>query len=50
MKTYMLMKMTLKISNRWNYKFQSMEQRHKERNQLKYVSYTRASKKLQIVV
>lgn len=39
-----------KISNRWNYRFQSVEQRHKERNQLKYVAYTRASKKLQIVI
>ena len=39
-----------KISNRWNYKFNMVEQRFKERNQLKYVSYTRASKTLKIIV
>lgn len=39
-----------KISNKWNYKLRAVEQRHKERNQLKYVAYTRASEKLRIVV
>jgi hypothetical protein len=39
-----------KISNKWNYKLRAVEQRHKERNQLKYVAYTRASKKLRIVI
>lgn len=39
-----------KISNKWNYKFRAIENRHKEKNQLKYVAYTRASKKLKIVV
>jgi exodeoxyribonuclease-5 len=39
-----------KISNKWNYKFGALEQRYKERNQLKYVAYTRASQKLSIVV
>ena len=38
-----------KISNRWNYKFRMIENRFKERNQLLYVAYTRASKKLKIV-
>lgn len=38
-----------KISNKWNYKLRAVEQRHKERNQLKYVAYTRASKNLRIV-
>ena len=37
-------------SNKWNYRLRAMEQRHKERNQLKYVAYTRASKKLCIVI
>jgi len=39
-----------KISNKWNYKLRVLEERHRERNQLKYVAYTRASKKLKIVV
>ena len=39
-----------KISNKWNYKFHAIENRSKERNQLKYVAYTRASKNLKIVV
>lgn len=39
-----------KISNKWNYKLRAVEQRHKERNQLKYVAYTRASKQLKIVI
>ena len=39
-----------KISNKWNYKFRAVEQRFKERNQLKYVSYTRAATKLRVVV
>lgn len=39
-----------KIANRWNYKMRCVENRTKERNQLKYVSYTRASKKLKIIV
>ena len=38
-----------KISNKWNYKLQAVEQRFKERNQLKYVSYTRASQSLKIM-
>jgi hypothetical protein len=39
-----------KLSNKWNFKLRAIEQRHKEKNQLKYVAYTRASKKLLIVV
>ena len=39
-----------KISNKWNYKFRAVEQRFKERNQLKYVSYTRAATKLRVVI
>lgn len=39
-----------KISNKWNYKLRAIEQRIKERNQLKYVAYTRASQKLHIMV
>lgn len=39
-----------KITDKWNYKLGAVEHRHKERNQLKYVAYTRASKKLGIVV
>ena len=38
-----------KISNKWNYRMSAFEYRHKERNQLKYVAYTRASQKLKIV-
>jgi nucleoside-triphosphatase THEP1 len=40
----------MKISNKWNYKFRAVEQRLKERNQLKYVAYTRASTKLQVMI
>jgi len=39
-----------KISDRWNYKLRAMEHRFKEKNQLKYVACTRASKKLRIIV
>ena len=39
-----------KITNRWNYRFRMIENRFRERNQLLYVAYTRASKKLKIVV
>lgn len=39
-----------KITNKWNYRFRAVEKRHKERNQLKYVAYTRASKDLKIIV
>jgi len=39
-----------KITNRWNYRVRAVEQRHIERNQLRYVAYTRPSKKLRIVV
>jgi hypothetical protein len=39
----------LKISNKWNFSLKTVEQRYKERNQLKYVAYTRASQKLFIV-
>jgi len=39
-----------KISNKWNYKFRAVEQRFKERNQLKYVSYTRAATKLRVMI
>jgi ferredoxin-fold anticodon binding domain-containing protein len=39
-----------KISNRWNYRVRAVEQRHIERNQLRYVSYTRPREKLRIVV
>ena len=39
-----------KISNKWNYRLHAEENRCKERNQLKYVAYTRASKNLRIVV
>ena len=31
-----------KISDKWNYKYNRMESRIREKNQLKYVSYTRA--------
>jgi hypothetical protein len=40
----------MKISNKWNYKLRAVQQRFKERNQLKYVAYTRASLKLQVMV
>lgn len=39
-----------KISNKWNFKLRAIEQRCKEKNQLKYVAYTRASKKLKIMI
>jgi hypothetical protein len=39
-----------KLSNKWNYRFRAVENRHKEKNQLKYVAYTRASKKLKIIL
>lgn len=39
-----------KISNKWNYRMQVIEHRHKERNQLRYVAYTRASEKLRVVI
>jgi hypothetical protein len=39
-----------KITNRWNYVFKTVEHRQKEKNQLKYVAYTRASKSLKIVI
>ena len=39
-----------KICNKWNYKLRAVEQRFKERNQLKYVAYTRASSKLRIII
>ena len=39
-----------KISNKWNWKHKAMEYRFRERNQLTYVAYTRASDKLRIIV
>lgn len=39
----------LKIKNKWNYRFGCTEMRTKERNQLRYVAYTRASKFLHIM-
>ena len=38
-----------KISNRWNYKFNKLESRVKEKNQIRYVAYTRASEELYVV-
>ncbi len=38
-----------KIKNRWNFRYRCMEDRTKERNQLRYVSWTRASRKLKII-
>jgi len=38
-----------KISNTWNYRMQAWEDRCSERNQLRYVSYTRSRNKLCIV-
>ena len=35
-----------KISNKWNYKYDKMEMRIKEKNQLRYVAYTRAKTNL----
>lgn len=37
-----------KIKDRWNHRFRCMEFKTKEKNQIKYVAYTRASKKLSI--
>ena len=39
-----------KIANKWNYRLHAVENRSKERNQLKYVAYTRAASTLRIVV
>ena len=38
-----------KISNRWNYKYNKLEDRKKEKNQIRYVAYTRAKENLFIV-
>lgn len=38
-----------KISNRWNYKYNKLEDRTKEKNQIRYVAYTRAKENLFIV-
>lgn len=38
-----------KIRNRWNFKYNKMETRIKEKNQIRYVSYTRARENLFIV-
>ena len=38
-----------KISNRWNYKYNKLELRVKERNQIRYVSYTRSKQNLFII-
>jgi ATP-dependent exoDNAse (exonuclease V) alpha subunit len=38
-----------KISNKWNYKYNKMESRIKEKNQLRYVAYTRAKHNLFII-
>jgi hypothetical protein len=38
-----------KVVCKWNYRLNAMENRHTERNQLRYVSYTRASRKLFIL-
>lgn len=37
-----------KIKDRWNHRFRCIEFKIKEKNQIKYVAYTRASKKLSI--
>jgi exodeoxyribonuclease-5 len=39
-----------KISNRWNYKYNILESRIKEKNQLRYVAYTRAKNNLFIAL
>jgi len=39
-----------KISDKWNYKYNRMESRIREKNQLKYVSYTRAKEFLYIIL
>ena len=38
-----------KICNRWNYKYDKLENRIKEKNQIRYVAYTRAKDNLLIV-
>ena len=38
-----------KIVNKWNYRYKCIEERQRERNQLKYVSYTRPRQKLRII-
>jgi hypothetical protein len=38
-----------KISDKWNYKYDLMEMRTKEKNQLRYVAYTRAKQHLYIL-
>jgi superfamily I DNA/RNA helicase len=38
-----------KIHNGWNYKYGKLESRIKEKNQLRYVAYTRAKTNLYIV-
>lgn len=38
-----------KISNRWNYKYDKLETRVKEKNQLRYVAYTRAKSNLYLI-
>lgn len=38
-----------KISNRWNHKYNKLETRVKEKNQLRYVAYTRAKYNLYII-
>ena len=38
-----------KISNRWNYRYNKFEDRTKEKNQIRYVSYTRAKDNLFVV-
>jgi len=39
-----------KMNNRWNFKYNLLESRIKEKNQLRYVSYTRAKENLFIAV
>lgn len=39
-----------KITNKWNYRLRCVENRCKERNQLRYVAYTRPSQKLRLFV
>lgn len=38
-----------KITNKWNYKYKALENRIREKNQLRYVAYTRAKEKLYII-
>jgi hypothetical protein len=38
-----------KIKDKWNYKLGRLEHRTREKNQLRYVAYTRASSKLRII-